>query len=45
MAAQGGLMTYGSSVSAGMETVREEGVELFDHPCAHKHTVVLLSAV
>lgn len=42
MAAQGGLMTYGSSVSAGMATVR---VELFDRLCAHKHIVLLLSAV
>lgn len=37
MAAQGGLVTYGSSVTAGMETVREEGVGLFDHLCGHKH--------
>lgn len=25
------------SVPAGMETVREEGVALFDHLCGHKH--------
>ena len=31
MAAQGGLVTYGSSVTAGMETVREDHVGLFDH--------------
>lgn len=37
MAAQGGLVTCGSSVPAGMETVREEGVALFDHLCGHKH--------
>lgn len=31
MAAQGGLVTYGSSVTAGMVTVRAVGVALFDH--------------
>lgn len=39
MAAEGGLVTYGSSVTAGMVTVREEGVGLFDHLSlsCHKH--------
>lgn len=44
MAAQGGLVTYGSSVTAGMVTVREEGVGLFDHLSLshHKHIFSLL---
>lgn len=39
MAAQGGLVTYGSSVTAGMVTVSEEGVGLFDRLSlsCHKH--------
>lgn len=35
MAAQGGLVTYGSSVTAGMETVREDHIGLFDQPICH----------
>lgn len=31
MAAPGGLVTCGNSATAGMVTVREEGVALFDH--------------
>lgn len=44
MAARGGLVTYGSSVTAGMVTVREEGVGLFDHVslARHKHISSLL---
>lgn len=44
MAAQGGLVTYGSSVTAGMVTVREEGVGLFDQLSLsrHKHIFSLL---
>lgn len=46
MAAQGGLVTYGSSVTAGMVTVREEGVGLFDHLflSCHKYIFSLLMA-
>lgn len=40
MAAQSGLVTYGSSVSAGMVTVREEGVGL--SLSWHKHISSLL---
>lgn len=44
MADQGGLVTYGSSVTAGMVTVREEGVCVFDHLSltCHKHIFSLL---
>ncbi len=44
MAAQGGLVTYGSSVTAGMVTVREEGGGLLDHLSLsrHKHIFSLL---
>lgn len=31
------LVTYGSSVTAGMLTVREEGAGLFDHPSLSRH--------
>lgn len=39
MAAQGGLVTYGNLVPAGMVTVREDGVSLFDRLALshHKH--------
>lgn len=43
MAAQGGLMTYGSSVTAGMVTVREEGVGLFDHLSRRRHKRIFSS--
>lgn len=45
MAAEGGLVTYGSSVTAGMVTVREEGIGLFDHfsLSCHKHIFSLLT--
>lgn len=44
MAAQGGLVTYGNLVPAGMVTVREEGVSLFDHlaPSHHQHKLARL---
>ena len=44
MAAQGGLVTYVSSDTAGIVTVREEGVSLFDDlPLSrHKCTFSLL---
>ena len=45
MAAEGGLVTYGSSVTAGMVTVREEGIGLFDHLSlsCHEHIFPLLT--
>lgn len=43
MAAQGGLVTYGSSVPAGMVTVREEGVGLFDLPSPSCHKLVFFA--
>lgn len=44
MAAQDGLVTYGNLVPAGMVTVREEGVSLFDHLALshYKHKSALL---
>ena len=44
MATGGGLVTYVRSVTAGMVTVREEGVGLFDHLLlrCHKHIFSLL---
>lgn len=44
MAAQGGLVTYESSVTSAMVTVREEAVGLFDHLSlsCHKHIFSLL---
>lgn len=43
MAAQGGLVTYGSSVTAGMVTVREEGVGLFDQLSQSPQTYIFFA--